>query len=141
MPGKAVTVRVESVRRDLTGTSDVIVTSAVGRRIDKNGVVYIAYVEPAESGLEGTKTLLKWDGTRLCLSRSGSVKQELVFAEDETTTSDYQTEFLQIGLIVQTASIRAFVDEWLLDIAIEYLMIIGEQEQGLTKLRILVGED
>ncbi len=141
MSTRAVMVRIESIHSAFDGASDMITTLVKGKWLEKNGINYVSYAEPEESGLGGTHTLLKWDGESLCLTRFGGVQQEQIFVVGETTSCVYQTEFLQLPLLTTTQLIDSVVDDDFMDIYVEYFLLIGDQEQGLTRLRILVGED
>ena len=65
-----------------------------GSMAEKNGKKYVFYDEPAETGLEGTKTTLKWDEERVVIIRNGSLehRQEFFKGYTETFTRYLYTE-------------------------------------------------
>ena len=141
MTARFVTVNIESSHIDADENLDTIKSFVIGKIIYHNDNVYISYEEPDENGMEGTKTILKLAGDKITLSRSGDVRQNLNFEKGKITRSLYQTPFGALAMSVETRILQVIFAETDIDIYIEYILMINEKMQGLTRLRIGVRED
>ena len=114
---------------------------AYGRMTQKNGKYYVCYDEPESSGLEGTKTTLKWDLQRVLLLRSGAVTARQEFCEGLEDVCEYQTAYMLFNLRVKTEYLRIDVLENQWHIEIHYLLNINGAEEKYMRLRIVIEED
>ena len=141
MTARFVTVNIESSHIDADENLDTIKSFVIGKIIYHNDNVYIIYEEPDENGMEGTKTILKLAGDKITLSRIGDVRQNMSFEKGKTIRSLYQTPFGALAMSVETRTLQVIFAETDIDIYIEYILMINEKMQGLTRLRIGVRED
>ena len=56
-----VKIRIFSMIKDESGESQTTEQSYAGMMTERSGKYYVMYQEDAQSGLEGTKTTLKWE--------------------------------------------------------------------------------
>lgn len=141
MAASFVNVSVESVHIDAAENQDVIKCLVIGKKNEHKGKIYISYNEPDENCMPGTKTILKLDGESITLTRTGEVEHKFVFQAGMRTYSDYRTPFGMLRMAVETKALEIDVDDNVINIYIEYLLMINDDLQGLTRLRIRVGED
>lgn len=57
----AVKIRIYSLSKDASGEGQSTEQNYTGTMAERAGKYYVMYNEDAQSGLEGTKTTLKWD--------------------------------------------------------------------------------
>lgn len=141
MAASFVNVSIESVHIDAAENQDVIKCLAIGKKNQHNGKIYISYDEPDENCMPGTKTILKLDGETITLTRAGEVEHTLVFQVGDLTYSDYRIPFGMLHMAVDTKILEVDIDDDVINIYIEYILMINDELQGLTQLRIRVGED
>lgn len=78
---------------------------------EKNGKYYITYEESELTGLQGTRTMVKMDGTTVSMIRSGTYPSELLFAEGQRHVGLYQTEFGALTISTHTAELENSIGE------------------------------
>lgn len=141
MTVRFVNVSVESVHIDASEKPDVINSFAIGKLDRYKDKIYISYEEPAETGIEKTKSILKIDGETVTLTRTGEIEQKLEFKKDIISDSVYKTPFGSLRISVDTRSLDIVFEEDTITIYIEYILLLNGELQGLTKMRIWVRED
>ena len=72
-----------------------LVTAA--RLYRRNGKYYITYDESEITGLVGTRTTLKIDGTTVSMIRTGTYPSEMLFAENQRHVGLYHTPNSVVG--------------------------------------------
>ena len=99
-----VTVRVRGVQRcsDIEDVSE-LVCEGVFKRTEDGWL--LAYDEPAEGGV--VKTLLRFVGGRVTLTRRGAVRSEMTFAAGESHTVFYEFSAGRLTMEAYTDSLRA----------------------------------
>ncbi len=107
----------------------------------KNGKQYVIYQEDAQSGLEGTKTTLKWDSERVVILRSGAVTHRQEFCRGLTDISLYQTPYLHIPLRTETHYLYTYFRAGSWHLEMEYNLYHGEDAYGMMKILIEIEED
>ena len=84
-----VKIRIFSMIKDDSGESQTTEQRYTGTMTERSGKYYVMYHEDAQSGLEGTKTTLKWDQNRVIIMRSGTVDHRQEFLQDYKDKSVY----------------------------------------------------
>lgn len=112
-----------------------------GRMAEKNGKYYVMYEEDAQSGLEGTKTTLKWDQERIVIMRSGSVEHRQEFCRGLSSRSIYRTPYLEIPLTTETSYLYTYFRRGIWRLEIEYKLYHGSDFYGEMKILIEIEED
>lgn len=109
--------------------------AARGRLTEQNGIVTVAYADPA---MEGAPTALRFDRTSLAMERSGAYQTVLRFQNGKTEPVAYQTPYGTISLTVQTNLLR--IDRtaygWQIDLA--YEIGFGNGEGETHEMNILI---
>ncbi len=112
-----------------------------GAMAEKNGKNYVFYDETAESGLEGTRTTLKWDAERVVLIRSGSLEHRQEFFRGYTDRSSYRTQYLNIPLETFTRYLYTAAHKGVWHIDIEYTLSQDGRPYGDMKIIIDIKEE
>lgn len=112
-----------------------------GSMAEKNGKKYVFYDEPAETGLEGTKTTLKWDEERVVIIRNGSLEHRQEFFKGYTDRSAYKTPYLNIPLETFTRYLYTESRDGYWHIDIEYTLSQDGKPYGDMKIIIDIKEE
>lgn len=101
-----VRVRIVSAAREKGCWSEPSEQQAHGMLTEKHGKYYVIYDEAPGTGLEGTRTTLKWDAERVILLRSGTLSHRQEFCRGLTDRSLYRTPYLELPLETETRFLR-----------------------------------
>lgn len=113
-----------------------------GEFYPKDKSVYVRYVEQDE--LHGpVRTLLRYSGDELRLTRRGGVESEQVFAPGSRRTGSYKSPHLSFSLETGTTELTAEQGEGGLPLTLRwsYTLHIGDRESGRFQLRLHIRED
>ena len=99
---KPVKIRIISSVKDENGRQQPSEQICFGRMAEKNGTNYVFYEESEVTGLEGTKTTIKWNDERIIILRSGTLDHRQEFCQGLVDKSLYQTPYLKIPLETAT---------------------------------------
>ncbi len=94
----AVNIRITSSTQEPGAKPQHNMQQYKGMMAEKNGKCYVIYHEDEQSGLEGTKTTVKWDEDSVLLMRSGAVEHRQEFRRDFVDISTYNTPYIKIRL-------------------------------------------
>ncbi|GAU77834.1 DUF1934 domain-containing protein [Fusibacter sp. 3D3] len=101
----------------------------------KEGSQYLIYEESEITGMEGTKTMLKYDGIHLSIKRFGNVSSNLRISLNETHENHYRTPYGVFTMITKGNLIRW--QEVPLEIDIDYdLDILGNNDKTHISIEI-----
>ncbi len=99
----------------------------------KEGVSYLIYDESEVTGMEGTKTMLRYDGKTLNIKRFGNVNSNLIIEPSEVHENHYKTPYGVFTMITKGNEIKW--NENAIEIQIDYdLEIVGNDD----KTRIII---
>ena len=85
----------------VNGETDTVELMTDGTLAQRNGRYYISYEESSETGMEGTRTLLKIEGEeRVTLSRYGARRGQLIIEKGRRHLCNYDTGYgsMMIGI-------------------------------------------
>lgn len=136
-----VIVTIVGTQRDAQGEADSIELITAGRWYDKNGVRYIIYEDTEISGMEGTKTMLKLQGERVVLVRTGKVEHRQEFCLGEKSVSPYLTPYGTMEMGIDTRQLKVVLAEAGGSLYIEYDLEINGQWQSTNTLSVKVREE
>lgn len=105
---------------------------------ERNGKYYITYDETELTGLEGTRTMVKMDGTTVSMIRTGTYPSELLFAEDQRHVGLYQTEFGALTISTHTNRLDNTIGENGGVLEIEYTIEVDNSMVGHHRFRMTV---
>lgn len=138
---RPVKIKISSITIADEGELSSVTQAYKGELTEKNGKFYVMYKEDAQSGLEDTKTTLKWDTERIIILRSGGVKHRQEFAEGCTDNSVYQTPYLTMTLLTETRKLRVECSGGVWKLAADYLLYHGEALYGEMGILIEIEEE
>ena len=131
-----VKIRIFSMIKDDSGESQTTEQMYTGTMTERSGKYYVMYHEDAQSGLEGTKTTLKWDQNRVIIMRSGTVDHRQEFLQDYKDKSVYRTPYMEIPLLTHTSYLYTYFRKGKWHLEIEYTLYHGDTPYGEMKLLI-----
>lgn len=138
---KPVKIRIMSSTKEQGGDVQATEQFYKGVMTDKAGKNYVIYQEDAQSGLEGTKTTLKWDQERVIILRNGSVDHRQEFCKGLRDNSLYSTPYMQIPLTTETSYLYTYFRDGIWRLELEYTLYHGGEPYGDMKILIEVEED
>ena len=121
-----VKIRIFSMIKDETGESQTTEQRYAGTMTERSGKYYVMYHEDAQSGLEGTKTTVKWDQNRVIIMRNGAVDHRQEFAKGYKDKSIYRTPYLEIPLLTHTRYLYNYFRKGKWHLELEYTLYHGE---------------
>lgn len=115
-----------------------------GKMYERNHSRYIAYEESEFSGFPGCKTILKFNGAKIRMSRMGKaagIGMEFTFEEGKRFSSEYRTPYGVFDMEVLTKSITGSLSEdGFGKVNIDYQVSLNGQSEGRNELEIEVME-
>lgn len=138
---KPVKIRIVSTVKDEKGKEQPTEQFCLGRMTEKNGKQYVFYEESAVTGLEGTRTTLKWDAERIIILRNGTLEHRQEFCQGLVDKSLYQTPYIKIPLETATKYLNTYFRKGVWHLEIEYTLSHGGQPYGDMKILIDIEED
>ena len=138
---KPVKIRIISSVKDENGRQQPSEQICFGRMAEKNGTNYVFYEESEVTGLEGTKTTIKWNDERIIILRSGTLDHRQEFSQGLVDKSLYQTPYLKIPLETATKYLYTGFRKGVWNLEIEYSLSHSGQPYGDMKILIEIEED
>ena len=138
---KPVKIRIISSVKDENGKQQPSEQICFGRMAEKNGTNYVFYEESEVTGLEGTKTTIKWNDERIIILRSGTLDHRQEFCQGLVDKSLYQTPYLKIPLETATKYLYTGFRKGVWNLEIEYSLSHSGQPYGDMKILIEIEED
>ncbi len=138
---KPVKIRIISSVKDENGRQQPSEQICFGRMAEKNGTNYVFYEESEVTGLEGTKTTIKWNDERIIILRSGTLNHRQEFCQGLVDKSLYQTPYLKIPLETATKYLYTGFRKGVWNLEIEYSLSHSGQPYGDMKILIEIEED
>lgn len=108
---------------------------------DEQGGFTVSYQESELTGLEGTTTVVRINGSRVTLLREGTVNSQMVFEEGRKHLSMYETPYGSLSVGINTRRMRSTVGETGGDLEIDYAIEIDNLLAGQNFFRMTVRED
>ena len=138
---KPVKIRIISSVKDENGRQQPSEQICFGRMAEKNGTNYVFYEESEVTGLEGTKTTIKWNDERIIILRNGTLDHRQEFCQGLVDKSLYQTPYLKIPLETATKYLYTGFRKGVWNLEIEYSLSHSGQPYGDMKILIEIEED
>jgi len=101
----------------------------------------ISYQETELTGLEGTTTVLRIDGSRVTLLREGNFNSQMVFEEGCRHLSMYETPYGSLSVGIDTRRMKNTVGECGGDLEIDYAIEIDNLLAGRNLFKMSVRKD
>ena len=131
-----VKIRIYSVSKEPDVNAQPTEQRYNGTMTERAGKYYVMYNEDEQSGLEGTKTTLKWDQNRVVIMRSGAVDHRQEFCRDYKDKSIYRTPYMEIPLTTHTRYLYTYFRKGKWHLEMEYTLYHGEEPYG--EMQILI---
>ena len=130
-------ITVKSVSRNREGTTRLELTG-FGSYTEKNGYHYVRYEETEASGMAGTTTTLKWNGSQVSLIRHGTYEMHQEFADGSSCACEYRTPYLSIPIETKTKRVRIRKPGYGWKIDLEYDLAYAATDMNRMSTSILV---
>lgn len=135
-----VKITIDSQAKGLNA-ADRLQTIFFGQMTERGGKYYVVYDENAVTGLEGTKTTIKWDEKRIVIIRYGQLEHRQEFAADFVDNSLYKTPYMVIPVVARTKSMAVACENGIWKLHIEYSTEIGGDTPNDICLEIAIEEE
>lgn len=135
-----VKIRILSTTKDEGSEAQASEQKYTGMMTEKGGKYYVIYKEDEQSGLDNTKTTLKWDDEHVIVMRSGSVDHRQEFRRGYVDKSLYQTPYMKIPLTTETSYVYTHFRNGMWELEMEYTLYHDEKPYGKMKILIEVEE-
>ncbi len=137
---KPVKIRIYSVSKGDAGEKQTTEQNYQGSMTERAGKYYVMYHEDAQSGMEGTKTTLKWDQKSVVIMRSGTTDHRQEFRRGYKDQSIYQTPYMKIPLLTHTHYLYTYFRDGKWHLEIEYTLYRDGAPYGDMQILIKVEE-
>ena len=121
--------------------ADRLQTIFFGQMTELSGKHYVVYDENAVTGLEGTKTTIKWDEKRIVIIRYGQLEHRQEFAQGLVDNSLYKTPYMVIPVVARTKSLDVAFENSIWKLHVEYSTEIGGDTPNDICLEIAIEEE
>lgn len=120
---------------------DNLTVVAYGKMAKRGGKNYVLYDETALTGMEGTKTTIKWDKESLLVMRTGTYSNRQEYKDGFSCESVYTTPYLVVPVKSTTRNISMAEVKGIWNLHVEYDMEIAQAPNGNVILDIKIEED
>lgn len=135
-----VKITIDSQAKGLNA-ADRLQTIFSGQMAGRGGKYYVVYDENADTGLEGTKTTIKWDEKSIVIIRYGQLEHRQEFAQGLVDNSLYKTPYMAIPVVARTKSINVACENGIWKLHVEYSTEIGGDTPNDICLEIEIEEE
>ncbi len=104
----------------------------------RNGKHYILYEEIDEDTGEITKSRIKISPDSIEIEKKGTVSSHMIFQEERTHVSEYETPFGRFALGVESHGLKVLENDNRLDASIDYILHINEAPMIENHLKLTV---
>ncbi|MGE4589457.1 MAG: DUF1934 domain-containing protein [Acidaminococcaceae bacterium] len=120
---------------------DCLQTVCFGQMTERDGKFYVVYEETSATGLEGTKTTIKWDNERIIILRHGKLEHRQEFGLGFIDNSLYKTPYMDIPVVARTNNIAIASEDGVWMLCVEYSSEIGGEAPSEIRLKIVIEEE
>lgn len=137
---KPVKITIKSSSGELN-KRDTLTVVVYGQMAERSGKNYVLYDETALTGMEGTKTTIKWDEKSLLVLRTGTYDNRQEYRQGCSYESIYTTPYLVVPIKTTTKKLIAKKANGVWRLHVEYDMEIAQEANGSVILDINIEED
>jgi len=120
---------------------DKITVVAYGKMAQRAGKYYAVYEETSLTGMEGTKTTIKWDKDSVTILRTGTYNNRQEYRVGCPCESVYATPYLTIPIKSTTNVVEIKKNRKMWNLHVEYELEVGQEANGSVILDIEIEED
>ncbi|WP_425446247.1 DUF1934 domain-containing protein [Dethiothermospora halolimnae] len=136
---KEVTLRILGEQKHTDGEKNDIELTTLGKFYKKNDIYYIVYDESELSGMEGSTTTLKIEGSKISMKRFGNNNSKLTFEQGKKHRTSYQTPYGNMLMEVVTRTVDLDIsDKGKGNINLDYRLSIGGEVESRNRLSIKI---
>lgn len=84
------------------GAAQPMTLVAFGQLTEKGGTTYVRYAESQVTGMEGTRTTLKWTEDSLTVIRHGRYEHRQQYERGRNSSFQYRTPYFTVPMMVYT---------------------------------------
>ena len=133
-----ITIKSFSVDND---KSDRLTVVAYGQMALRDGKNYVLYEETSLTGMEGTRTTIKWDEHSVLVLRKGTYSSRQEYRSGCSCEGVYTTPYLAVTIKSTTKVVKVEKSNKIWYLHIEYDMEIAQVANGNVILDIEIEED
>lgn len=122
-------------------SNDCLQTISYGQMTERGGKYYAVYEETAITGLEETKTTIKWDEKKIVIIRYGKLEHRQEFSTGLVDRSLYKTPYMVIPIVATTKKLDVSCKGGIWNLHVEYSTEIGGDSPNDICLEIVIEED
>ena len=137
---KPIKITINSFSGQLTNP-DKITVVAYGKMAKRFDKYYAVYEETSLTGMEGTKTTIKWDENSVTIVRTGTYNNRQEYIVGYPCESVYATPYLTIPIKSTTTVVEVKKHQEIWNLHVEYELEVGQENNGSIILDIVIEED
>jgi Uncharacterized protein conserved in bacteria len=137
---KPIKITIHSFSGQLTNP-DKITIVAYGKMAKRFDKYYAVYEETSLTGMEGTKTTIKWDENSVTILRTGTYNNRQEYIVGYPCESVYATPYLTIPIKSTTTVVEVKKHQEIWNLHVEYELEVGQETNGRIILDIVIEED
>lgn len=137
---KPIKITIHSFSGQLTNP-DKITVVAYGKMAKRFDKYYAVYEETSLTGMEGTKTTIKWDENSVTILRTGTYNNRQEYIVGYPCESVYATPYLTIPIKSTTTVVEVKKHQEIWNLHVEYELEVGQETNGSIILDIVIEED
>ncbi|MDD6160930.1 MAG: DUF1934 domain-containing protein [Oscillospiraceae bacterium] len=108
---------------------------------DEQGGITVSYQESELTGMEGTTTVVRIEGSRITLLREGATNSQMIFEVGRRHLSMYETPYGSLSVGINTSRIKNAMGECGGDLEIDYAIEIDNLMAGRNFFSMNVRRD
>ena len=136
-----VIISIKGKQTSADGSDELELVTAGELERSAEGAITVSYQESELTGMEGTTTMVRIDGPRVTLLRTGQVNSQMVFEEGRRHLSMYETPYGALSVGIDTRRMKNTVGESGGDLEIDYAIEVDNLLAGQNFFRMNVRKD
>jgi uncharacterized beta-barrel protein YwiB (DUF1934 family) len=134
---KDVIVMIKGIQTEMF-EADEIELVTTGKYVEKNGKIYITYIDSTIEEKQETKTTIKLQENQISILRFGGVNTHMVFEKNKTHITHYETPYGIFEISTLTKKIDVDKLEDYMEINVKYNLSINHMSMGVNTFTITV---
>lgn len=134
---KDVIVLIKGIQTEMLEAEEIELVTT-GQYVEKNGKIYITYIDSNIEEKQETKTTIKLQEDQISILRFGGVNTHMVFELNKTHITHYETPYGVFEISTLTKKINVDKLDDYMEINVEYNLNINHMSMGLNTFTITV---
>ena len=123
------------------GAAQPMTLVAFGQLTEKGGTTYVRYAESQVTGMEGTRTTLKWTEDSLTVIRHGRYEHRQQYERGRNSSFQYRTPYFTVPMMVYTRELTISRKGHAWQVQVYYDLEMDSQPNGSVRLRLEIEEE